>query len=95
MSIRTKTELIEAVNSIIGESIDDNALQLLDDLSDTIDSMQSNDNENWHQKYIDNDNAWRKRYKDRFSGATDSADFEDEDEDDTPLTYDKLFKEGE
>ena len=94
MSVRTKTELIEAVNSIIGESTDDNTLQLLDDLSDTIDSMQKNDNEDWHQKYIENDNAWRKRYKDRFSGATDAEDIE-EDEDDTPLTYDKLFKEGE
>lgn len=94
MSVRTKTELIEAVNSIIGESTDDNTLQLLDDLSDTIDSMQNNDNENWHQKYIENDNAWRKRYKDRFSGVTDTEDVED-DEDDTPLTYDKLFKEGE
>lgn len=94
MSVRTKTELIEAVNSIIGESTDDNTLQLLDDLSDTIDSMQKNENEDWHQKYIENDNAWRKRYKDRFSGATDTEDIED-DEDDTPLTYDKLFKEGE
>lgn len=93
MSVRTKTELIEAVNTIIGESTDDNTLQLLDDLSDTIDAMQNNDNENWHQKYIENDNAWRKRYKDRFSGATDTADIED-DEDDAPLTYDKLFKEG-
>lgn len=94
MSVKTKAELIEAVNSIIGESTDDNTLQLLDDLSDTIDSMQKNENEDWHQKYIENDNAWRKRYKDRFSGATDTDDNE-EDEDDTPLTYDKLFKEGE
>ncbi len=94
MSVKTKAELIEAVNSIIGESTDDNTLQLLDDLSDTIDSMQNNDNENWHQKFIENDNAWRKRYKDRFSGAADTEDIED-DEDDTPLTYDKLFKEGE
>lgn len=98
MAVRTKIELLNQLNTILGENRDDNALALIEDITDTMDSHSSSDNENWKQKYEDNDKAWRKKYSDRFFSNSDE---EDDDKDsstdpesngeNSPLTFDKLF----
>lgn len=91
MAVRTRDELITAVNSIIGETPDDNGLSLLEDISDTFASYD--DTEDWKTKYEENDAEWRKRYKERFEGKKVVV---EEIEDDTPkekTKFEELFEE--
>lgn len=90
MAVRTRDELITAVNAIIGETPDDNGLSLLEDISDT---FAIHDKEDWKKKYEENDAEWRKRYKERFEGE--KVVVEDM-EDDTPkekTKFEELFEE--
>lgn len=101
MAIKTNQELIDAAKAIIGEDTGDAALAFLDDLADTVDDYdkKTKDATDWHQKYDENDAAWRKRYADRFSGKTEDTDDEpgkDYEKPDPPKkTYLDLFKTEE
>ena len=91
MAVRTRDELITAVNTIIGETPDDNGLSLLEDISDTFASYD--DTEDWKTKYEENDAEWRKRYKERFEGKEVVV---EEIEDGTPkekTKFEELFEE--
>ena len=90
--IKSKEELLEKFNQIVNDSTDDSVIEFMGDLSDTIDS---NENENWEQKYNDLDKQWRKKYKERFMSKNDKDDFDEEDETDRPKKYsfNDLFKE--
>lgn len=68
MAIRTKEELLDLIKGRIGEDTGDDALTLIEDISDTYDDLEtkSKDPENWHEKYNQLDADWRKRYKERF-----------------------------
>lgn len=92
MAVKTKEELLTAIRAKVGEDSGDETLALIEDISDTIDSMNNNDKENWKQKYEDNDATWRQKYRDRFFSATGDDDDEEELEE-KALTYDELFKE--
>lgn len=91
MAVKTKEELLTAIRAKVGEDSGDETLALIEDISDTIDSMNNDDKENWKQKYEDNDAAWRQKYRDRFFSAT--GDDDDEELEEKALTYDELFKE--
>lgn len=68
-----KDELMEQIKGIIGENTDDASLKFLEDVSDTINDMETKakgDGEDWKQKYEDNDKEWRKKYQERFFNGT-------------------------
>lgn len=90
--VKSKQELLEKFNQIVNDSTDDSVIEFMGDLSDTIDS---NENENWKQKYNELDVQWRKKYKERFMNKNDKDDFEEEDEAERPKKYsfNDLFKE--
>lgn len=90
--VKSKQELLEKFNQIVNDSTDDSVIEFMDDLSDTIDS---NENENWKQKYNNLDEQWRKKYKERFMSKNDDYDIDDEDETYRPKKYsfNDLFKE--
>lgn len=98
MPKRSKDELLAALRSVLGENQTDEAIALIEDVTDTFDAPA----EDWEQKYKDNDAAWRKKYTDRFfsSGDVDQGSGSNtetvinSDEEQKPLTYDDLFKEG-
>lgn len=95
MAKRTREELLEAVRAVIGDSTEDAALALLEDISDSWD----NSGDEWKTKYEELDRAWRKKYVDRFFGKEDGEAVEVVDEVEEvqeKRTYDDLFeKEGE
>lgn len=97
--IRTKDELISAVSEFIGENDADEALAILEDVTDTLTDFEeraAGDGEDWKKKYEENDKAWREKYRSRFvkSSATDEDFIEDEDEDEDEIkTYEELFEE--
>lgn len=99
---RTKEEILEHIKSKIGDSTEENDLQLLEDISDTIDDLQSRVDEagDWKTKYEENDKAWKQKYRDRFFNNTANEEIEkherekeQEQENELPkkLSYDALF----
>lgn len=93
----SREEYLQAIQSLVGDRSDDNALEIIGNLTDTYNDLSIDSGENWKQKYEDNDKEWRRKYKERFfSGG--SADSEPDLTDPTPtpkkLTFSDLFKEG-
>lgn len=94
--IKTKDEIIASIKTRIGEDNSDEAISLLEDVSDTLNDYEDrvSDQTDWKQKYEDNDNQWRSRYKERFmtSSAQEEPDTEDEEETTAPKRFEDLFK---
>ena len=104
MAVRTIEEITKALTDKLGEDTSDEAIALLEDVSDTLNdyNQRITDNGDWKKKYETNDADWRKKYRDRFMGKVDeSADdklvppADDEPVQKKKLTFDSLFKEGE
>lgn len=102
MAIVGKEELLDTINKIAGDDTSDDLLKLMEDVSDTYDSLSNNDNEEWKTKYEENDKMWREKYKSRFMEKVvkddvidgDNPDNYDEDADasDVKETFDDLFE---
>ena len=87
MAKRTFAELVEQIKTYTGDRDDDETLSLMEDINDTL-----NNETDWQAKYNENDKAWRTKYKQRCeTGTVDEPDEQDEQED-KPITFDKLFK---
>ena len=104
MAVKTIEEITKALTDKLGEDTSDEAIALLEDVSDTLNdyNQRITDNGDWKKKYETNDADWRKKYRDRFMGKVDdSADdklvpkTDDEPVPKEKLTFDSLFKEGE
>lgn len=83
MAVLSKDELIEKVRQYVGDRKDDETIEILEDISDSIDSSDADE---WKQKYEENDKMWRDRYISRFVEKK-------EDELDTPTEHDEEEKE--
>ena len=65
MAILKKDELLQLVQSKLTDSDDD--LTLLENITDTLNDMSREDQEDWKSRFEENDKQWRERYKARFS----------------------------
>lgn len=83
MAKLSKDELIEKVRKYVGDRTDDETIEIIEDISDSIDSS---DADNWKQKYQENDKMWRDKYISRFLEKK-------EDEPDTPTEHEEEEKE--
>lgn len=94
--IRKGEELLAMIKGVIGEDTSDESLQLIEDVSDTINDYEDRAKEDWKAKYEANDKTWREKYRDRFFNGKPESEPEDEPDDERPkrLTYENLFKEG-
>lgn len=98
--VRNKSELIETIKTFIGENDSDEAIAILEDVSDTFTDLEGriNDKEDWKTKYEENNKAWRKKYKERFTAPLPEKESEDPEtpeenpEEENELTFDNLFK---
>lgn len=89
MSVKSIDEILNAVKERIGDDTSDSAISFVEDISDTLNSLS--EQENWKQKYEQNDSEWRKKYRDRFLSGESSSDDDDSGDENVPLTYEKLF----
>ncbi len=89
MSVKSIDEILNAVKERIGDDTSDSAISFVEDISDTLNSLS--EQENWKQKYEQNDSEWRKKYRDRFLSGESSSDDDDSGDENEPLTYEKLF----
>ena len=95
--IRNKDELIAMISQHIGEDNSDDAIALLEDVSDTFNDyeIRTKDNTDWKTKYEENDNEWRNKYKERFMSGTPERDEEIvPDEPEKKYTFESLFEKG-
>lgn len=83
MAKLSKDELIEKVRKYVGDRKDDDTIEIIEDISDSIDSSEA---EYWKKKYEENDKMWRDKYISRFVEKK-------EDEPDTPTEHDEEEKE--
>lgn len=83
MARLTRDELIEKVKKYVGDRTDDETIEIIEDISDSIDSS---DDDEWKQKFEENDKMWRDKYISRFLEKK-------EDELDTPTEHEEEEKE--
>lgn len=83
MAIKSTEDLMNSLNSLLGESNDDETLELLQDFSDTFDDLSNNRSGYTKQQYEDLDASWRKRYRERFFSGPRKGDEEFENHDDS------------
>ena len=95
MAILSKDELIEKVKKYVGDRTDDETIEIIEDISDSIDSS---DADKWKQKFEENDKMWRDKYISRFlEKKEDERDTlaEHEDEEKEYNSFEDLFEEEE
>ena len=97
MAIVSKEDLVRRLSEKFGDDNSDEVIQLTEDLSDTLNDFDSriNDTEDWKTKFEENDNMWRKKYKERFlepSGDDNSESHEQDDDEKANVTFNDLFE---
>lgn len=98
MAVISKEDLLTGIKAIIGESTDDSTISLLENVADTVNDYESRiaSSGDWQRRFEENDNEWRKKYRDRFfSGAEENIPGR-ETEQETEIEvkgYKDLFKE--
>lgn len=95
MAKLTKNELIEKVKKYVGDRTDDETIEIIEDISDSIDSSDADE---WKQKFEENDKMWRDKYISRFlEKKEDELDTptEHEDEEKEYISFEDLFEEEE
>ena len=97
MAIRTKDEILESIKGRIGESVDDDTITFLEDITETFNDLETKamgDGTDWKSKYEENDREWRNKYTERFFSTEPKQEPVPEPEEPIrPMTFDDLFKE--
>lgn len=96
MAKLSKEELVEKVKKYIGDRTDDETIEIIEDITDSIDSSDADE---WKQKYEENDKMWRDKYVSRFFNKKEeeleAPDKHDEEDEKEYNTYDDLFEKEE
>lgn len=95
MARLTRDELIEKVRKYVGDRTDDETIEIIEDISDSIDSSDADE---WRQKFEENDKMWRDKYISRFlEKKEDELDTltEHEEEEKEYNSFEDLFEEEE
>ncbi len=83
MAKLSKDELIEKVKKYVGDRTDDETIEIIEDITDSIDTSDADE---WKRKFEENDKMWRDKYVSRF--------FDKKEEDlETPTEHEEEEKE--
>lgn len=85
MAVLSKKEILEQVKNIVGENTDDTTLKFLEDISDTMDDLETKangDGKDWKTEYENLDKQWRTKYQERFFNGSQDDNKKDEPEND-------------
>lgn len=93
MAVISKEDLLKRISERIGDDNSDEAISLLEDVSDTIKDFEERDSEDWKAKYEENDAQWRKKYRERFENGAPDIEEKEEKETIEVKSYDDLFSE--
>ena len=75
MAVKTVDEIMAKVRERIGEDDSDEAIEFIEDISDTLESFSNA--EDWKTKYEENDKKWREKYRDRFFTSKEEVEEDD------------------
>ena len=94
MAKLSKDELIEKVRKYVGDRQDDETIEIIEDISDSIDSSEADE---WKKKYEENDKLWRDKYISRFvEKKEDEQDNSTKHEEEKEyISFEDLFEEEE
>lgn len=95
MARLSKDELIEKIKKYVGDRTDDETIEIIEDISDSIDSSEADE---WKQKFEENDKMWRDKYISRFLEKKEDEPVtptEHEEEEKDYNSFEDLFKEEE
>lgn len=95
MAKLSKDELIEKVKKYVGDRTDDETIEIIEDISDSIDTS---DTDEWKRKYEENDKMWRDKYVSRFFDKKEEdleTPTEHEEEEKEYNSYEDLFEKEE
>lgn len=95
--IKSKDEILTLIKERIGEDTSDEAIQIVEDVTDTLNDYETRvaDSGDWKARYEQNDAEWRKKYRDRFFEGEPPKEKESEEETEEvkSYSYEDLFKE--
>lgn len=95
MAKLSKDELIKKVKKYIGDRTDDETIEIIEDITDSIDSSDADE---WKRKYEENDKMWRDKYVSRFFDKKEEdleSPTEHEEEEKEYNSYEDLFEKEE
>lgn len=95
MAKLSKDELIEKVKKYVGDRTDDETIEIIEDITDSIDTSDADD---WKRKYEENDKMWRDKYVSRFFDKKEEdleTPTEHEEEEKEYNSYEDLFEKEE
>lgn len=95
MAKLSKDELIEKVKKYVGDRTDDETIEIIEDITDSIDTSDADE---WRQKYEENDKMWRDKYISRFFDKKEEdleTPTEHEEEEKDYISYEDLFEKEE
>lgn len=95
MAKLSKDELIEKVKKYVGDRTDDETIEIIEDITDSIDTSDADE---WRQKYEENDKMWRDKYVSRFFDKKEEdlePPTENEEEEKEYNSYEDLFEKEE
>lgn len=99
MAIRSKEEIIAEITKKFGEDTSDEAITLIEDVSDTLDNLSGAgaDGKDWKAEAERIDKEWRQKYVSRFNSKGDEPDDNKGSQGEKPkkLTFENLFTEKE
>lgn len=99
MAVRDRDYILAGVKQMIGDNTSDEAIALMEDITDTITDYETKvaDKTDWKAKYDEVDASWRRKYIERFSGKTGEEiknEQEEQIKDDGEIrSFDELFTE--
>lgn len=95
MAKLSKDELIEKVKKYVGDRTDDETIEIIEDITDSIDTSDADE---WKRKYEENDKMWRDKYVSRFFDKKEEfleTPTEHEEEEKEYNSYEDLFEKEE
>lgn len=95
MAKLSKDELIEKIKKYVGDRTDDETIEIIEDITDSIDSSDADE---WKRKYKENDKMWRDKYVSRFFDKKEEdleTPTEHEEEEKEYNSYEDLFEKEE
>lgn len=95
MAKLSKDELIEKVKKYVGDRTDDETIEIIEDITDSIDPSDADE---WKRKYEENDKMWRDKYVSRFFDKKEEyleTPIDNEEEGKEYNSYEDLFEKEE
>lgn len=99
MAVVEKESIMTRLNELIGDRTDDEAISIVEDVSDTIDSASGEGmvtEEEANRRVAEKEEEWRKKYKERFFSGREGEEGKktpENKEPEAPEKYEDLFEE--